>query len=227
LVDENRAFAREFLYKALDDAQGTIRSLDAKAGVGIVVLGAMLGRVFEREQVVAIRAGGWIPWAVASIFAVLGMLAAILAFRTVFPMINPAENVSVPDDLRPAFFVAHFSQSRIWRLFSSSPRFSKLAETHESYTSALLSASAETIEQIVAAEVLKVSFIRQMKTARLAGFAKVLTGTVLIFILLLWTARPNEPIAQPIRAMPCTEGNVSIEIGSRNSSEPQQSTKHH
>jgi len=214
---EDRAFAREFLYKALDDAQGTIRSLDAKAGVGIVVLGAMLGRVLERDQVVAIVARGWISWIVVSIFALLATFAAILAFRTVFPMINPAANVSFPDNLNPPFFVSHFSESRIWRLFSSSPRFSKLAETHESYTSALLSASEERIEQIMAAEVLKVSFIRQIKTDRLAGFAKVLTTAVLVFILLLWAARPNEPVSQPIRATSCTEGNISVEIGSRNS----------
>lgn len=225
-MEDSRAFAREFLYKVLDDAQGTIRSLDAKAGVGIVVLGAMLGGVLEREQVVVIRAGGWIAWTVASIFAVLATLAAVLAFRTIFPMINPAENVSVPGHLRPAFFIAEFSQARIWRLFSSSPRFSKLAETHESYTSALLGASSERIEEIMAAEVLKVSFIRQMKTDRLAGFAKVLTGTVLIFILLLWTARPNQPIAEPVRATSGIGGNVSIEIGSRNSSAPEQSPKH-
>jgi hypothetical protein len=227
VVEENRAFTREFLYKALDDAQGTIRSLDAKAGVGIVVLGAMLGRVLEREQVVAIRAGGWIPWAVASLFAILVTLAVSLAFRTIFPMVNPAANVSFPDNLRPAFFVGHFSQSRIWRLFSSSPRFAKLAETHESYTSALQSASVESIERIMAAEVLKVSFIRQIKTDRLAGFAKILTATVLIFILLLWTARPNEPVAPPIRSTSCTEGGISIEIGSRNLSDAPKSTKHH
>src|SRR5947209_821998 len=103
----------------------------------------MLGRVLEREQLAAIRFGGWIPWTTASIFVLLATVAAILAFKTVFPMVNPATNVSFPDDLRPAFFVAHLRPSRIWRFFSSSPKFVKLAETHESYVSALQNASTE------------------------------------------------------------------------------------
>jgi hypothetical protein len=176
----------------------------------------MIGRVLEREQLAAMRAGGWMSAIAASIFAFLALLAALLAFRTIFPMINPAANVSFPDNLRPSFFVAKLAPTRIWRLFSSSARFAKLAETHDSYCSALQNTSQGDIEKIVAAEVLKVSFIRQVKTDRLAGFAKVLSVVVLVFILLLWFFPPKET-SQPNQQSSCTGGNISVSIESPNS----------
>lgn len=204
-----RGYVASFLYKALDDAQSTIRSLDTKAGVGVVVLGAMLGRVLEHDQLAAIRSAGPYSAAIAAIFALLAVSAAVLAFRTVFPMINPAANVSLPDGLRPAFFVTKLQPCGFCRLFSSDPRFARLSETHESYSAQLVNATEDSIEKTLAAEVLKVSFIRQMKTDRLVAFAKVLIATVIVFTaLLLIIPRKESPSQSP--SNPCTAGSISI-----------------
>ncbi len=153
----------------------------------------------------------------ALLFAAFAILAGLLAFKTVFPMVNPAINVSFPGNLRPAFFIARLKPSRIWRLFSSSPRFATLEETHASYVTSLANATEADIEHIVAAEVLKVSFIRQMKTDRLTGFAKALTVAVLLFVLLLLGVPRKEHPDRTLPKLSCPDGNVSIQIDSKSS----------
>lgn len=210
-MDDKTAVTREFLYKSLDDAQNTIRSLDSKTGIGIVVLGAMIGAAITREEIAAIRASGLVSILIALIFAALCALSAVFAFRTVFPTINPAANISLPKGLEPPFFIHELRPRRFWRLFSSNPQHAKLALTHESYIASLRAATADTIEAVMAAEVLKVSFIRQMKTDRLAAFAKALTVTVIAFVVLLLAVPSHRDELNLTRQEKC--GGTNIEVG--------------
>lgn len=226
MTEDNRAFAVAFLYKALDDAQGAIRSLDVKAAAGIAVLGAMVGKVLEREQLAAIRSATRPGIICACVFTALVALSATLAFTTVFPMIDPAENVSFPGNLRPPFFIAKLFPSRLWRHFSSRSRYAKLAETHESYLAAVQNASPEVIESVLAAEVLKVSFIRNMKIDRLFGFAKVLAVTVLAFVLLIWLVPAPKSVVANSDSRPCPAGDVFV-VGPANAVQHTPISKRH
>jgi hypothetical protein len=174
-----------FLYKALDDAQSTIRSLDSKAGVGIVVLGAMIAKFLEREQLTTTLQSHWPTKLSALAFVCSAVLGAIFALKTVFPMINPAANVSLPEQTKPQFFIARLAPCRFLRLFSSDPRYARLALTHPEYLHTLRLSEPGALESVVAAEVLKVSFIRQMKTDRLAAFARALVIAILSFVSLI------------------------------------------
>lgn len=185
--EDSRAYAREFLFKVIEDTQGTIRSLDAKAVVGIAILGAMLGKMLSRSQFDAIRHAGVFPILVFVVFAVSAILAAALAFKTVFPMINPSKNVTFANDLRPPFFIHRFGVHRWLRLLFSGNKFATLAETHDSYCGAVRTATEEEIERILAAEVLKLSFIRQIKHDRLTAFAVALTVLVMAFVVLVFS----------------------------------------
>jgi predicted small integral membrane protein len=187
MPNDSRPFVREFLYKVIEDTQGTIRSLDAKAAVGVVILGAMLGRILGRKQFDAIWQAGAIPIAVFFVFAVAAILAAALAFKTVFPMVNPTENVTFANDLRPPFFIHRLEIRRWRRLLFSGKKFARLGETHESYCAAVDKATDGVIEKILAAEVLKLSFIRQVKHDRLTAFAMALTFAVLAFVALVFS----------------------------------------
>ena len=53
---------------------------------------------------------------------------------------------------------------------------------------ALGQATAEDLESVAAAEVPKLSFIRQLKMDRLAGFANALIATVILFIVIMFAA---------------------------------------
>ena len=63
-----------------------------------------------------------------------------------------------------------------------------LGITHAQYCVALSDVTHETLESVVAAEVLKLSFIRQIKIDRLSAFGKVLIFTVILFIILIYAA---------------------------------------
>src|SRR5579871_3581693 len=90
-----------FLYKIIDDNQATIRFLDTKAAFGIALLGAMISKVLDRDQLAVFQSHGVLILSIFIIFVLLTILSAIIGFRTVFPTINPAENVTFPDDLEP------------------------------------------------------------------------------------------------------------------------------
>src|SRR5579862_3265436 len=120
MAGEDGSYRLSFLYKIIDDNQDTIRYLDTKAGFGIAILGAILGKfLLDEAQLHAI--GSHSP-SIVGLFILLGALmvaSATLGFKTVFPMINPAENVLFPDDLEPKFFISKLGTSRWMRhLFS-------------------------------------------------------------------------------------------------------------
>jgi hypothetical protein len=199
MMAEDRSQTLTFLYKVIDDNQATIRFLDTKAAFGIAVLGAMVGKLLDRDQLVACASHGLVVIVISAVFALLVVIAATLGYKTVFPTVNPAQNASIPDNLEPKFFISKFSPKRFLRLFSANRRFVMLETTHAGYCAALKQATAENLESIAAAEVLKLSFIRQLKTDRLAAFATVLIPTVILFIVVILAA-PKAVAEKPIQA---------------------------
>ena len=92
---------------------------------------------------------------VSAALILLVVISAFLGFRTIFPVINPAANVSFPDDLEPKFFISEFGRKGILRLFSSSKRFSTLKTTYVEYYAALEMATTRELQAVTAAEVPK------------------------------------------------------------------------
>ena len=197
-----------FLYKIIDDNQATIRFLDTKAAFGIALLGAMIGKVLDRDELVAFESHGGLILLIFVAFALLTLLSAAIGFRTVFPTINPAENVTFPDNLEPKFFIFSFFPNSPWKVFSSKKRFVKLKTTHSEYCTAMRSATTEELESILAAEALKLSFIRQIKTDRLTALAKALIPTVSLFIVLALISAKFAPT--PAGTVPTIQGAQAV-----------------
>jgi hypothetical protein len=211
-----KARTLEFLYKILDDNQGTIRFLDTKAAFGIAVLGAVVDKLLDPEQLAALKSHGHVTTVLLIMLLVAILLCAFLGFETVFPVVNTAKNVSFPDNLEPRFFISTFSRNRILSLFSSSEKYSMLKATHAEYCAALDQATDGHYESVMAAEVLKLSFIRELKTFRLKWFARLLVGTVFLFMIAVVVAPKSEPQRQaiviqdnrpPVAAIPCAPVN--------------------
>jgi len=202
------------LYKIIDDNQATIRYLDTKAGFGIAILGAMLGKILlDSDQLRAFASHGRLVLGFAVLLGIVISVAAVLGFRTVFPTVNPAQNVTFPDNLEPKFFISKFGNCCWLRLLSSRKHFATLATTHEHYCAALQRATPSTIESILAAEVLKLSFIRQIKTDRLTAFAISLVASVALFIVLVFAApKPSKvgPSGISNNASGAKTANVSV-----------------
>src|SRR5947207_15670256 len=95
MTAEGGAERLTFLFKIIDDNQATIRFLDTKAGFGIAILGAIVGKVLlDRSQLTAFTSHGPLVSILSTLFALTALLSAICGFRTVFPTVFLAQNVS-------------------------------------------------------------------------------------------------------------------------------------
>lgn len=195
----------DFLYKALDDNQSVIRFLDAKAAFGAALLSAMTGRIF-------FNLGQYFPWygqplgrqLLLICFAGGAALAVTLIGLIVFPSSNPATNTLLPAHVSPTFFLCDLDPKNWRRVFSRNPRFSRLAQEHGAYVDDVVAADGRRLVEVISAEVLKVSYIRQIKMDRLRVLAYVLLVCVLLFTALVIVdatlAKPtslHEPAATP------------------------------
>jgi hypothetical protein len=182
-----------FLYKVLDDNQANIRFVDTKAAVGIAILSAILAK-----SVAVIQASR--PWfgrpvyllTVEAMVMLSAVVAATLAFRVIFPTINPTKNVDLGGVPHPQFYVRDMEPRRWRRHFFSGPRFAKLKKTRADYVRELSEASEDDLLGTMAAEALKVSFIREIKTDRLIAFAYSLIFTATIFFGMLMVQKPTQ-----------------------------------
>jgi hypothetical protein len=175
----------DFLYKVLDDSQNTVRFLDSKAAYVVALLLAMTGKVLT-------DLGTYFPWTQQpwSRQCLLLAFGAALAFsvlivaRVVFPTNNPGANTSLISGATPRFFLCELEPRRWARLVSSQPKFSRLAQDHGEYVAQLAAADVRQILVVLSGEVLKVSYIRQIKAERMKALAYALFCTTALFACL-------------------------------------------
>jgi len=149
-VDPNTTHRASFLYKIIDDTQSTIRFTDTKAAFGIAVLSAMLGKVLAQYPSLRPLSGEPpVVMVLLGLFSFFGIVAAVLAFRVLFPTIDPYKNVRLPRTLSPRFFMIELSDKSWLRLFSSSDRYSTLSETHAQYKASVLNAPPEDLISVL------------------------------------------------------------------------------
>jgi hypothetical protein len=213
VADDAKSFGHQttFLYKALDDNQNLIRFLDAKAAFVVALLSAMLskvltdlGKYFPRgEQPI------WRQLLVFSFFAAVCVAAFIVA-RILFPTNNPVANTRLLPHAGPRFYLSELQPKRFPRIFSSKPFYSQLAEDHQSYVESLLAADEEVILKTVAGEVLKISYIRQIKMERFTYLARVLAVSVLLFVFLVAADATSKKIESTVPIQ--IRGTVQVDL---------------
>jgi hypothetical protein len=194
----------QFLYKAHEDSQNLIRFLDAKAAFAIAILAAMTNKVLS-------SLGDYFPWGPQPYwrqFIILGfgfsaLLATFLLGVILFPITNPALNTRLVPDSGPIFFLTQLSPKRLLRYFSRSPRFSRLAQDQAEYLGQITAANGAILLRIISGEVLKVSYIRQIKTERFRAMTIMLTACAVFFLVLMGTdavrPRPSKPTSVQIQ----------------------------
>jgi hypothetical protein len=138
-----------------------------------------VGRYFPRgEQPI---------WRQLLVFAFFGAVcaAAVIVGRVVFPVGNPAINTRLLPHVGPRFYLWELKPRGLGRVFSNSARHSQLAEDHGEYLQAIMASDTATLIQVVTAEVLKVSYIRQIKMERFTWLARMLAASVVLFVVLM------------------------------------------
>lgn len=200
----------QFLYKALDDNQGVIRFLDAKAAFAVALLSAMAGKVLT-DLPSYFPLSGQRAWLLTLLlcFWTLAALSGFLVFRVVFPVTNPAANLNLSQVSAKVEFFLWELKPRSWvRTFSRRPRFSKLAITQEQLLYQLKNATHESLLSCMTAEVMKVSYIRQIKADRLGALAWLLLFASISFVAVVTaeSSVPKTPVPQAVRV----EGTVEV-----------------
>lgn len=176
MMDEKKI---AFLEKALDDAQETIRFLDSKTAVAITIVGAyFIGLLIAAENLVEY-------WKYYSLFftfllftSVLGLIICVVIIKRIIrPTENPKDNIELNGAPLPElnFYIAP-NAHKWWFAFSNSPRH-KLKCTYADYLNKVNAADSATIINSLSFEVLKVSFIRNIKNDRFKLLVRVLITT--------------------------------------------------
>ena len=206
-IDPNQQLS--FLYKALDDNQNLIRFLDAKTAFAVALLSAMIGNVLA-------NLGDYFPRGAQPVwrqilvlaFAFGAIWAVALVGLIVFPTTNPAANTRLLPNSQPQFFLAQLSPRKWLRILSRSPEYSRLAQEHSEYLDHVSRSSNRALLQSVSAEVLKVSYIRQIKTDRLKALSILLAGCALLFAFLMAADATLIKVNKPTQVQ--VQGPVSV-----------------
>ena len=200
----------QFLYKALDDSQGIIRFLDAKAAFAVALLSAMSGKVLA-DLPFYFPLAKQPAWRIILLFSFwfLMLLAGFVVFRVIFPVTNPVNNVSlVSEECKPEFFLTRLKPRSWLRIFSRSVRFSRLASHQDAFLGDFEKASSSSLLLSVTAEVMKVSYIRQIKADRLRAAGYLLFSSTILFVVLIAAQSLSPKIADPAKVK--IEGTVDI-----------------
>ena len=171
-----------FLYRAVDDTQNTIRFIDTKAAFCVTLLSGMV--------VGALQTGPSHPSPLHRIlyFVFLASvgLSLLICLRVIFPLIKPHSAPSTdPSRVLPKYFI-HQGRDHHWlrHTFSSAVE-NVLADDHASYTAALSAASDAELVSSMCDELLMVSLIRQIKSDRMHAAIFSLILAILCFMAVM------------------------------------------
>lgn len=181
----------ELLYKAIEDSQLTNRFLDTKLTITTFVLGIYTAAVgsglgdFSKyfwnlhcwQQAVFI--------VLLSIIGIVIIVEAVLIIITVFPASNPFEHVKM-DGYSPInmFYLAGMDLKVADYLKIS--KKTKLKPSFDTLNSAYSAANLDVIQKELIFELMKVSFIRELKSKRIKFIKSLLISLVVIFPVLLF-----------------------------------------
>ncbi len=177
---ENRL---EFLYKAVEDTQNTIRFLDTKAAFSVTLLSGMAAVVLQSKH----TGQGFVPIAALSLFIAFTTLTLFFCMRVIFPVLKPPSDHSLHTTRTiPKFYVSQHRSHR-WLLHTLTKDANEvLCENRASYTASLMGASDNDLLVAMCDEVLIVSLVRQIKADRLRTVQYTLAGAIVLFAVNLF-----------------------------------------
>jgi hypothetical protein len=168
----------EFLYKAVEDTQNTIRFIDTKAAFCVTLLSGMAAGVLQGHR----DPHSDVQKALLGVFLAAVALSLLVCLRVIFPVIKPHSDHSLHTTRTiPKFFISHHRSHHWIRHTFNSSLDDVLCEDRGSYTASLSGAEDQDLLLAMCDEVLMISLIRQIKSDRLHAAMYSLTGTIVLF----------------------------------------------
>ncbi|GAJ41659.1 DUF3307 domain-containing protein [Saccharococcus caldoxylosilyticus] len=197
MIEEKDRFKHklDFLFKAIDDAQNTIRFADTKAGAVIafwsLVITALI-RTKESWYSWLISINTWIDKIVVYIILILMIYFCVqsvwLAYLTIVPKSNPDAHIDKDGvDVQGLFYLHAMKPTLKGKYLYHNYSDLKLAITTKEYLCKLDGLSDADIHKELAFELQKVSFIRNLKIHRVnIAITAVIRFLITLFILFVY-----------------------------------------
>lgn len=181
---ENR---KEFLYNAISDAQELIKFIDAKTTIVITILGAYAVTMFTAIDKIIEYSNEysfWF-WLILISFNILLVLCILIITRIINPTNNPKENILLPTshENKLSFFLTPNDYSKYKFYPFSNSKKNKLKLSYDDYAKQISDSDEAVIINTLTLELLKVSFIRNIKNDRFKVLLRFLLATTIVFLL--------------------------------------------
>ena len=180
----------EFLYNAIKDAQELIRFTDSKTAFIITILGAFFLGIFAALEDLVTNIGRFsvLFWILLVVLLILIVFCVVITKRIISPSNNPSKNIHLGNLNEPTlkFFLApnNYHQSVLEQYYKNKDIY-KLEETLESFLLLIEGATPTIIIKSLSFELLKVSYIRNIKNDRFDYLLNSLLITTILFIVVV------------------------------------------
>ncbi|AFM43585.1 hypothetical protein Desaci_4759 (plasmid) [Desulfosporosinus acidiphilus SJ4] len=181
----------EYLYKALEDAQNTIRFTDTKAGIIIVASGVLsaylvpLGRSLIDNIKNPLTFYSLVTFVVAIICLVSFLFTLLITIKAINPMSSPVRHIFM-DGLTtkvPFYLYKIDPEPSLWDCLSERNNSKLDHSSNEIFESLMKDQNSEEITKSLVLEVCKVSYIREKKIYRVnMAFVFFALGFITLFI---------------------------------------------
>lgn len=191
-MDEKRF---DLLYSAVSDNQEIIRHLDVKIEVGLTILLAAFAAFLSQVlPVVTISNACIVNQIAVSLLTLIWLVCAFIAFSILRAQSNPIAHITCNADFltkTPAYYLFELAPISLGSIFGVNDK-SMLKPTQQDLLTRIKSLSHEDIYEVLTAELLKVSYIREIKlkksrhffsTLRIAVFSSLIYYSLLQFKL--------------------------------------------
>jgi hypothetical protein len=159
-----------YLISAIADAQELIRFIDAKTAIVITIIGAYFIGIFSiLDKIVKYCDKFSGPfWVTLSIFVVFLILSILVTARIIKPTDNPLTNIKLDVEEKKTipnipFYLGPNKYKKKWTIFYKNDKSNKLEQDFSGFKNSLKIAKAEDLIDTLSLELLKVSFIRNIK----------------------------------------------------------------
>jgi hypothetical protein len=191
---------REFLYKAIDDAQHLIQYTESKTGFAIILLSGIITGIFVQIKDFLSDNNSWLIWVLFALICFCLIIAIWIIILIIRPIRCPINNISIQEKHIPSNSYYVFNNDYNTRLFPffNSKKF-KLKTAYIDYYDNLKEMDKSTIKKVLSVELLKLSYIRNIKSDRFNALLWVLITLLAFFtaFTIMISIKPEPSIFYP------------------------------
>lgn len=184
-MSDNTGEKIEFLYFAISDAQELIKFIETKTAVAISIIGSIAVGLFTNLETILKYFNLYSHWFHFTFFMLIILLIICIWITTkiIKPIKNPRDNLQINLEKKNSLnFFIPLNKYQLGFPFYNSGKH-KLSEKLDDYITSVNNLTDLEIIEILSLELLKVSFIRNIKNDRFNHLVTCLILTTLIFVI--------------------------------------------